>query len=117
MGRLLDYFEANQGRVIHKWVHYFDIYERHFERFVGDEVNILEIGISHGGSLQMWKHYFGEKANIVGVDIDPRCKSFEEERIKVLIGDQGNRNFWTSIKSSLPQFDIIIDDGGMLCTS
>ncbi len=27
------YFRANTGRLIHKWVHYFDIYHRHFERF------------------------------------------------------------------------------------
>ena len=23
------YFRANQGRLIHKWSHYFDIYDRH----------------------------------------------------------------------------------------
>ncbi|WP_078394697.1 class I SAM-dependent methyltransferase [Shouchella patagoniensis] len=112
MGKLEDYFESNNGRLIHKWMHYFDIYERHFERFVGQEVNILEIGVSHGGSLQMWKDYFGEKANIVGIDIDPRCKSFEEEQVNIIIGDQGDREFWGEIKSSLPTFDIIIDDGG-----
>ncbi|MGZ9817477.1 class I SAM-dependent methyltransferase [Peribacillus simplex] len=112
MGKLRDYFESNNGRLIHKWIHYFDIYERHFERFVGQEVNILEIGVSHGGSLQMWKHYFGEKATIYGLDIDPRSKSLEEEKVNIIIGDQGDRDFWKTIKPSLPKFDIIIDDGG-----
>ena len=32
---LEQYFRANQGRLIHKWMHYFDIYHRHFERFRG----------------------------------------------------------------------------------
>lgn len=112
MDKLKAYFESNNGRLIHKWMHYFDIYERHFKRFVGQEINILEIGVSHGGSLQMWKDYFGEKANIVGIDIDPRCKSFEEEQVNIIIGDQGDREFWKANKSSLPTFDIIIDDGG-----
>lgn len=69
--------------MIHKWIHYFDIYERLFEKFIGKEINILEIGVSHGGSLQMWKEYFGDKATIFGLDIDPLCKSFEEEKINI----------------------------------
>ncbi|MCM3541135.1 class I SAM-dependent methyltransferase [Priestia endophytica] len=112
MGKLRDYFESNNGRSIHKWIHYFDIYERHFERFVGRDVNILEIGVGHGGSLQMWKHYFGDKATIFGLDIDPLCKSLEEEQVNIIIGDQGDRSFWNITKNSLPKFDIIIDDGG-----
>lgn len=48
-------------------MHYFDIYERHFEKFIGKGINILEIGVSHGGSLQMWKDYFGDKAMIFGL--------------------------------------------------
>ncbi|MFJ7744708.1 hypothetical protein [Peribacillus sp. NPDC097295] len=112
MGKLQDIFESNNGRLIHKWMHYFDIYERHFERFIGKEINILEIGVSHGGSLQMWKDYFGDKATIYGIDVEPACKSFEGDQIKIIIGDQGNRDFWKTIKPSLPKFDIIIDDGG-----
>ena len=42
------YFRANTGRLIHKWVHYFDIYHRHFERFRGRQVVIVEFGVSEG---------------------------------------------------------------------
>ncbi|RAP78276.1 class I SAM-dependent methyltransferase [Paenibacillus montanisoli] len=114
MGKLIDYFENNNKRLIDKWTHYFDIYEHHFGRFVGRDVNILEIGVFHGGSLQMWKHYFGKKASIFGVDINPLCKSFEEDQIKILVGDQGDRTFLRELKQSLPKIDIIIDDGGHL---
>ncbi|SDY59628.1 class I SAM-dependent methyltransferase [Thermoactinomyces sp. DSM 45892] len=114
MGRLKAYFESNDKRLIHKWDHYFEIYERHFQRFVNQKVNILEIGVQHGGSLQMWKNYFGEQATLYGIDIDPRCKCVEEDRIKIIIGDQGDRDFWKEIKPGLPEFDIIIDDGGHL---
>ena len=56
--------------------------------FRDTEVNIVEFGISQGGSLQMWKDYFGPKANIYGVDINPHCKSLEEEQVQIFIGDQ-----------------------------
>ena len=41
--------------LIHKWNHYFEIYNKHFKRFRNKDINILEVGVSHGGSLQMWK--------------------------------------------------------------
>ena len=72
-------------KLLHKWDHYFDIYEIHFNRYVNKELVLLEIGVSHGGSLQMWRKYFGEKIKIYGVDIDPRCKSLEEDSIEILI--------------------------------
>jgi hypothetical protein len=73
---------------------------------------VLEIGISHGGSLQMWKHYFGPEAIIHGVDINPNCKELEEERIRIFIGDQADRSFLQSLVEAVPKVDILIDDGG-----
>ena len=106
------YFRSNTDRLIHKWNHYFDIYDRHFKRFRNKEVIILEIGVSQGGSLQMWKDYFGADANIFGIDIDPRCKELEEENIKIFIGSQSDRDFLNEVKKSIPKVDILIDDGG-----
>ncbi len=60
MNDLEKYFRGNSDKLIHKWNHYFDIYDRHFKRFRNKEVTILEIGVSQGGSLQMWKDYFGK---------------------------------------------------------
>ena len=109
---LEQYFRANDQRLIHKWNHYFEIYERHFDRFRGKEITILEIGVSQGGSLQMWKHYFGDQATIHGIDIDPRCKALEEENIHIHIGSQADRNFLRQVKKAIPKVDILIDDGG-----
>jgi hypothetical protein len=106
------YFQNHQGRLIHKWLHYFEVYDRHFSRFRGKPVTILEFGVSHGGSLQMWKHYFGKKAQITGVDIDPRCKNMEEKNIKVYIGDQEDRDFLRRLAKQLGEVDIVIEDGG-----
>src|ERR1700730_8454263 len=83
-----------EGLGIWKWHHYFDIYERHFKRFRGCDVRVLEIGIFSGGSLEMWREYFGPRSQIYGIDIEPGCKTYENEFIKVFIGDQSSRDFW-----------------------
>jgi limonene-1,2-epoxide hydrolase len=70
-GDLHKYFLNNNNRRIHKWFHYFDIYEKHFSRFRNLKPVILEIGVMGGGSLEMWRDYFGEGAQIIGLDIDP----------------------------------------------
>ncbi len=106
------YFKNNTGRIIHKWDHYFDIYDRHFKRFQKKKLVVLEIGVSHGGSLQMWKKYFGKNAEIYGIDIDPRCKELEEGNIKIFTGSQSDRKFLRELKKTIPMVDILIDDGG-----
>jgi cephalosporin hydroxylase len=106
------YFYSNKGRLIHKWLHYFEIYDRHFSRFRKQSVVILEFGVSHGGSLEMWRSYFGKKALIYGVDIDPRCKKFEDKNTTILIGDQEDRVFLKSVREKVGPVDIVIEDGG-----
>lgn len=110
---LTEYFLANEdGRLIHKWMHYFDIYHRHFERFRGTPATIVEFGVFHGGSLEMWRHYFGPKARIVGVDIDPRCAELTGPGIEVVIGDQADPEFLRELAARVGTPDVIIDDGG-----
>jgi hypothetical protein len=112
MNDLEKYFRKNDKRLIHKWIHYFEIYDRHFSRYRGKDVVVVEFGISQGGSLQMWKNYFGPNAKIFGVDINPHCKQFEEEQVEIFIGDQEDRTFLKSIAKKVPHIDILIDDGG-----
>jgi hypothetical protein len=116
MNDLERYFYTQKHRLIHKWTHYFPIYDRHFSPYRGTEVHLLEIGVEHGGSLQMWKHYFGPLAQIYGLDINPDCKRLEEERIRVFIGDQGDPDFLRALAAQLPRIDILIDDGGHTMT-
>ena len=83
-------FLTNQGKVIHKWVHYFPAYERHFAPWRGRSMTFLEIGVAKGGSLAMWQRYFGPLARIVGIDIDPKTRAHEAPGISVRIGDQSD---------------------------
>jgi hypothetical protein len=104
-------FLNHDKRVIHKWKHYFPIYERHFKDFVNRPVTFIEIGCGLGGSLQMWKQYFGPHARIIGVDIDPECKKFEEDQIEIYIGPQQDSQFLQSIINEVGIPDVVLDDG------
>jgi hypothetical protein len=109
---LRDLFYQHTGKLIHKWDHYFEIYEKYFSKYKGQPVNILEIGISHGGSLQLWKKYFGDQVNVYAIDINPQCKDLAEEKIKIFIGSQSDKQFLSEVARELPEMDIILDDGG-----
>jgi hypothetical protein len=110
---LLSYFDAyREGPGIFKWRHYFDLYHRYFASFVGREVHIMEVGIYSGGSLKMWKNYFGPLCRVYGVDIEPDCLTYKDERTEIFIGDQADPSFWAKVKREAPRVDILIDDGG-----
>jgi hypothetical protein len=103
---------CQRGTIIWKWTHYFDVYQRHLGCFIGRPVSLVEVGVLHGGSLNMWSHCLGEQARIYGVDIDPECKRYAHNNIVVAIGDQQDRQFWQAFKAQAPAVDILIDDGG-----
>lgn len=105
------YFLSNSQKRLHKWLHYFDVYDRHFARFRGKAPTVLEIGVMGGGSLQMWREYFGAGAKIVGLDIDPACKKHGGESIEVIIGSQSDEEVVKAIFKRYGEIDIIIDDG------
>lgn len=104
-------FLNHSGRTIHKWTQYFPAYERHFNRFRNQSLLFLEIGCGQGGSLQMWKEYFGPYAEIVGLDIRPECAAFEESQIHVRIGDQSDPAFLQAIIDEFGVPDVVLDDG------
>ncbi|WP_374352008.1 class I SAM-dependent methyltransferase [Chitinimonas sp.] len=107
----LDAMKQHQGRWIDKWSHYPKIYERHLAGYRDKPVRVLEIGVFHGGSLEVLARYLGPQASLVGFDIDPRCKAFETEQIAIEIGDQGNAERLREVLDLHGPFDIIIDDG------
>lgn len=103
-------FLSNGGRQINKWLHYFDTYEKHFRRFVGKSPVMLEIGVLGGGSLQMWKEYFGPGTQIVGLDNNPNCAAFAADGIDVVIGGQEDPAVLDELLMHY-DFDIVLDDG------
>jgi hypothetical protein len=112
MNDLERFVSKHSGHLLHKWKHYFEIYDRHFSRYRGTEVHLIEVGVNHGGSLQMWADYFGPRARIYGIDINPACRKLAGGQIEILIGDQEDRAFLRSVVKKVPRIDILIDDGG-----
>ncbi len=109
---LWQFFDSRvDGPGIWKWEHYFPIYQRHLERFVGKPVAVMEVGIFSGGSLDLWRNYFGPGCHVYGIDIEESCRQFETEDVSVIIGDQGDPAFWDGLASQVPGIDVFIDDG------
>jgi hypothetical protein len=104
-------FLGNDKKPIHKWVHYFPIYERHFAPWKNRSLTFLEIGVQNGGSLQMWQRFFGPLAKIVGIDIDGRCTDHESPGIFVRIGDQSDPVFLQRVIDEFGVPDVVLDDG------
>jgi len=104
--------ERRTGRGIDKWVHYFDIYHRHLAKFIGRDMSLLEIGVYSGGSLEMWRRYFGEHCRIYGVDLQEACKVYENEYTRIFVGDQADPGLWRAFVHDVPFVDVLIDDGG-----
>ncbi|MEO5362032.1 MAG: hypothetical protein H7838_00190 [Magnetococcus sp. DMHC-8] len=111
MTPIWEVFQNHDGRPIHKWLQYFPAYERHFERFRGQPITFMEIGCGQGGCLQMWKHYFGPSARIVGIDIEPICRAYEEEQIAIRIGSQDDLSFLEQVVGEFGSPDVVLDDG------
>lgn len=115
MGFFSEYLPRSGDKVMTKWAHYFEAYERELTRFRSKPVTFLEIGVFHGGSVPMWKEFFAEGSTLVFVDIDPGCKAHEIPGTKVEIGNQADPAFLASLAEKYGPFDVVLDDGSHVC--
>lgn len=106
-----DVHNSPDARFITKFENYFSIYDRYFGDFRDRPVTMIEIGVQHGGSLQMWKRYLHPGSTVVGIDIYAACKQYEEDGIRIFIGDQSDEAFLASVIEQIGQVDIVLDDG------
>ena len=91
---------------------YFPVYDHLFCPYIGKEITFVEIGILGGGSLFMWREFFGQNARIIGIDLNPEAKKLTEEGFEIFIGDQSSQEFWKGFYNEVGKIDILIDDGG-----
>ncbi|CUH87092.1 Demethylmacrocin O-methyltransferase [Phaeobacter sp. CECT 5382] len=110
-GDLARIFVENAGPVVHKWHHYIPLYDRYFSRYRKRPLRFLEIGVSKGGSLQIWREYFGPEAIIFGIDIDPTCAQFDGQAGQVRIGSQDDPEFLKAVVAEMGGVDVVLDDG------
>jgi len=91
---------------------YFPVYDYLFAPYRNKNITFVEIGILGGGSLFMWRDFFGPKARIIGIDLNPDSKMWEEHGFEIYIGNQANEEFWTEFVGQVGEIDLILDDGG-----
>lgn len=113
MKNLFELYLEHQGNVSDKWSIYLSEYDRLFSIYRDQPVRMLEIGIQNGGSLEIWNKYFPNAQAIIGCDINPDCAklTYDDHRIKVVVGDANTDPAEGEILNHSPRFDFIIDDG------
>lgn len=77
---------------------------------------MLEIGVAQGGSLSLWRRYFGPEALLFGIDIDDRCRQFDKRDAHVRIGSQDDPAFLRSVVSEMGGVDVVLDDGSHMAS-
>ena len=91
---------------------YFQVYEEMFSKYVGKKITFVEVGVLQGGSLFMWREYFGKDARIIGIDLHPNAKELEKHGFEIFVGSQSDKNFWRNFYNKVGKIDILLDDGG-----
>jgi cephalosporin hydroxylase len=104
-------FFEHDGDVVNKWVHCLPIYDALILPYAGSDVRMLEIGVSKGGSLALWRKALGGRATIFGIDIDPKCADFDGRFATVRIGSQDDAGFLKDVVREMGGVDIVLDDG------
>lgn len=91
---------------------YFDSYNHFLGQYCGKDITFVEIGVLDGGSLFMWRDFFGSGAKIIGVDLNPEAKKWEDEGFEIFIGSQSDPSFWARFVNDVGPVDVVLDDGG-----
>ena len=91
---------------------YFQVYEEIFRNYIGKKITFVEVGVLGGGSLFMWRDYFGKDARIIGIDLNPEAKKWEKHGFEIFTGSQSDENFWNNFYNEVGKIDILLDDGG-----
>lgn len=104
------------GKVSDKWGSYLPYYDTILKPFQSSSINLLEIGIQNGGSLETWASYFQNGKLFLGCDINPLCANlaYSDPRIKVIVGNINTEQSFKSVKQLTSNYDLIIDDGSHL---
>jgi len=110
------YLNRTDDRVLTKWLHYFEAYERELTRFRKAPITFMEIGVFMGGSIPMWKEFFHKDSTLVFVDIDPNCAKFADPGTSIEIGNQADPVFLAALAEKYGPFDAILDDGSHICS-
>lgn len=64
-----------------------------------------------GGSLELWRRYFGKSAIIFGIEINPKYPRVGKDVAEIRFGSQSDPDFLEKVIDEMGGVDIVIDDG------
>jgi cephalosporin hydroxylase len=110
---LIDLMESHTGKYSDKWSSYLGIYWDLFEPILEKELDLLEIGVQNGGSLEVWGKLLPKARNLFGFDIHPKCLDlkFTDPRIKVFVEDASQSKAGEIVREKSSNLGVVIDDG------
>lgn len=110
-GEMASIFESTCD--VHKSLHYLPVYESALAALRDRPIRMSEIGVDRGGSMQMWRRYLHPESVIVGIDINPKTRQFDNpsQHLHVRIGAQQDTAFLHAVVDEFGPFDVILDDG------
>ena len=91
---------------------YFEVYDKLLEEYIGKDITFVEVGVLDGGSLFMWREFFGDNARIIGIEINESAKVWRDHGFEIFIGSQSDPMFWQDFYKKIGSVDILLDDGG-----
>ena len=115
-GRCAKIFFVQQQDAVQKWLHYLPVYDTLFTPYIGAKVAMLEIGVWKGGSLDMWRKFFGPDATLFGIDINPDCARSDGKSGSIRIGSQDDPEFLRGVAKEMGKLDIVLDDGSHIAS-
>lgn len=101
-----------------RWLEHAGAVSRHYEVVLHafdretptGPIDLLDVGVENGGSLEVWADILPEGSTVLGLDSDPRCADLGLEVLTVDVTDRD------AVKTSLHGrwFDLIVDSTGTM---
>ena len=84
MKKIIKLFKSSPKYTI-KWDNYFEIYSNILDKYINKKITFVEVGVGNGGSLFMWKKFFGHRARIIGIELNPEAKKLEKNGFEIFV--------------------------------
>ena len=94
-----------------KYKNYFPIYEKLFDKF-RDKKLLCRDRCFIWWLIENVEKIFWEGSRIIGIDLNPKAKNFEDDEIEIFIGSRIWPKFLGKFFKKVGKVDIILDDGG-----
>jgi len=113
MKTLAQLYQEHHDKVSDKWSLYLSEYDRVLAPYRSQPIDLLEIGVQNGGSLEIWAKFFERAQHLVGCDINPLCANlkYDDPRVAIVVGDANLHETELAIELHVSRFDVVIDDG------